>query len=185
MVKNALHIPHLQNNLIPPFVMRSSGVTPNYTPKIHSKDPTIYDHCITFKDSDLRIPLQLTGVFSYFHTRKPTLSELHECPKLFLTPDVNDWNPHCQSFETNEQSMLTCSGELAYRNRRSSDPCIFQEDEVAPKLSAISLQQWESRVDSNVSSAYTAPMIQSSINDQDADFVNALNCRGETSKFAA
>ena len=69
--------------------------------------------------------------------------------------------------------MLTCNGELAYKKRRSSDPCIFQEDEVAPELSAISLKQWESQVDANVSSAYTAPTIQSSINDQDADFTNA------------
>ena len=39
-------------------------------------------------------------------------------------------------------------------------------------------------MDANVPSAYTAPTIQSSINDQDADFANALNCRGEPSKFA-
>ena len=107
IVRNSLHIPHLRNNLIPPFLMRASGVTLNETPKIHSKYPTIDYHCVTFEDSDLIIPLQLSGVFSYFHTRKPILSELHEFPKLFLTLDVNDWNPHCQSFETNEQSMLT------------------------------------------------------------------------------
>ena len=81
--------------------------------------------------------------------------------------------------------MLVCKGELADKNRRSINPCIFQEDEVAPELSAVSLQQWESQVDANVSSAYTAPTVQSSINDQDPDFANALNCRGETSKFAA
>ena len=102
IVRNALYIPHLRNNLIPPFLMRAAGVTLNETLKICIKDPTIDDHCIAFEDSDLRIPPQLTGVFSYFHTRYPTLSELHECPKLFLTPDVNDWNPHCQSFETNK-----------------------------------------------------------------------------------
>ena len=107
IVRNALHIPHLINNLIAPFVISSAGVTLNDTPKIHSKDPTIDYHCITFEDSDLIIPLQLSGVFSYFHTRKPTFSELHECPKLFLTPDSNYWNPHCQSFEKNERSMLT------------------------------------------------------------------------------
>ena len=128
--------------------------------KVHSKDPTINDHCITFEESDLRIPLQLSGVFSYFHTRKPTFSELHECSKLFLTPDANDWNPHCQSFETNEQSMLTCNGELADKKRRLSDPCISQEYEAAPKLSAISLQQWESQDYTNVSSAYAVPTIQ-------------------------
>ena len=95
IVRNALYIPHLKNNLIPPFVMRAAGVALNETPNIHSKDPKIDNHCITFEDSDIRIPLQLTGVFSYFHTRKPTLSVLHECPKLFLTLDTNDWNPHC------------------------------------------------------------------------------------------
>ena len=158
--------------------MRAAGVTLNDTPKIHSKDPIIDDHCITFEDSDLRIPLHLSGVFSYFHTRKTTLPEIHDCPKFFLTPDVNDWNPHCQSFETNERSMLTCKGEAADKNQRSSDPCIFQEDEVAPDLYAISLQQWESQVDANVSSAYAALTIQSPINDQNSDFANALNCRG-------
>ena len=61
------------------------------------------------------------------------------------------------------------------KHQRSSDPCIFQEDEVAPELSEISLQQWESQVDANMSSEYTAPRIQSSINDQDADFPNELN----------
>ena len=57
IVRNTLHIPHLKNNLIPPFVMRAAGVTLNDTPNIHSKDPTIDDHCITFEDTDLRIPL--------------------------------------------------------------------------------------------------------------------------------
>ena len=42
IVRNVLHIPHLRNNLIPPFVMRSSGVTLNDAPKIHSKDPTMF-----------------------------------------------------------------------------------------------------------------------------------------------
>ena len=40
-------------------------------------------------------------------------------------------------------------------------------------------------MDDDVYSAYSSPMIQSSINNQNDDFANALNCRGETSKFAA
>ena len=71
--------------------------------------------------------------------------------------------------------MLSCKGELADKNRRYSNPCLFQEDEVAPDLSAVSLQQWESQVDANVSSAYAAPTVQSPINDQNADFANTLN----------
>ena len=76
--------------------------------------------------------------------------------------------------------MITCNDEIADKNRISSYPCIFQEDDVAPQLSAISLQQWESQVDDNVSSAYIAPTIQSSINDQDSDFANAC-CKKVTS----
>ena len=40
-------------------------------------------------------------------------------------------------------------------------------------------------MDANVPSAYAAPTIQSPTNDQNSDFANALNCREETSKFAA
>ena len=32
------------------------------------KDPNELDHVIIFKDEYLRIPLQLNGTFSYFHT---------------------------------------------------------------------------------------------------------------------
>ena len=31
IVRNALHIPHLQNNFIPPFLMRAAGFTLNDT----------------------------------------------------------------------------------------------------------------------------------------------------------
>ena len=44
IVRDALYIPHLRNNIILPFVMRADGVTLNETPKIHSKDPTIDEH---------------------------------------------------------------------------------------------------------------------------------------------
>ena len=83
IVRNALHILHLRNNLIPPFLMRASGVTLNETPKIHSKDPTIDDHCITFEDSDLRIPLQLSGVFSYFHKKADIFRNYMSVPSYF------------------------------------------------------------------------------------------------------
>ena len=54
------------------------------------------------------------------------------------------------NLKQNERSMLTYNVELLDKNRRSSNPCIFQEDEVAPELSKISLQQWESQLDANV-----------------------------------
>ena len=83
--------------------MRAGCFIVNDVPKIHCEDPEVDNHCVSFDDSDLRIPLQFNGVFSYFHTRVPTESELHECAKVFLTPELSDWNPHCQYYERNER----------------------------------------------------------------------------------
>ena len=38
------------------------------------------------EDNDLKVPLQLNGIFSFFHTRAPTNDELVGCYKLFITP---------------------------------------------------------------------------------------------------
>jgi hypothetical protein len=44
LVRNALHVPEMENNLIPPFVMREAGITVNDTPKIKVREPTVDDH---------------------------------------------------------------------------------------------------------------------------------------------
>ena len=67
---------------------------------------------ISFEDSELTIPLQLNGTFSFFHTRKPTEDELLSCEKIFITPDNDHWNPYCTSFGLNEQSMLNYEGKM-------------------------------------------------------------------------
>ena len=95
----------MKHNLIPPFIMREGGVIVNDIPKMHCSDPTINDHCISFKDANLRIPLQLNGIFSYFQTRKPLASELYGKDKIFITPDSSEWNPHCESYSHNESIM--------------------------------------------------------------------------------
>ena len=100
-------MPSMDLNLIPPFIMRAGGVQVNEVPKIHCDDLTTNDHCISFKDIDLRIPLQLFGTFSYFHTHhKPMPQELFDKDKVFITPDASDWNPHCESFEPNERAIF-------------------------------------------------------------------------------
>jgi len=101
VVRNALHVPSMDHNLIPPFIMRAGDVVVNDVPKIQCEDPAVDDHCVSFVDSDLRIPLQLNGVFSCFYARVTTERELNECENVFLTPDSSDWNPHCKSYELN------------------------------------------------------------------------------------
>ena len=66
VLRNALHIPSMTHNLLPPFILREAGIKCNDIPKIHCVDPSNQDHCISFPDSSLRIPLMLCGIFSYF-----------------------------------------------------------------------------------------------------------------------
>ena len=73
---NALYVPLMEHNLIPPFMLREMGVTVNDIPKIHKEDPTVDDHAITFVEMGFRIPLSLWGIFSYFPTSKPTHDDL-------------------------------------------------------------------------------------------------------------
>ena len=102
----------MEDNLIPTFIMKAGVVIVSDVPKIHGENPTIEDHCIHFKNLDLKIPMQLSVTFSYFHSWLQTVDELYSCDKLFITPNYNDWYPHCLSFEHNERAMLNLEGEL-------------------------------------------------------------------------
>ena len=115
----------MDHNLIPDFTMKASGLVVNDIPKTHFENPGIDNHFVSFDNSYLRIPLQSDGVFSYFHTRVSNERKLHECEKVFLTPDSSDWNPHCQSYERNEQSMLDFEGKMSEPSRRSKHQAVL------------------------------------------------------------
>ena len=187
IVRNALYIPTMENNLIPPFIMRHGGVTVNDKAKIHCVDPSEQDHCIIFPECELKIPLQLFGIFSYFHSRLPTVTELHECDKVFITPDSNDWNPNCLSFENNERSMLDYDGEMSHPERRSNIPMQVEEEaKDVFECANVTAEKWSEAIDANISSAFA----NISHNDKDSrnedeDFAEALSMRGEISKLCA
>ena len=183
ILRNALHIPTLEHNLIPPFIMRAGGIIINDVPKIHCPDPSVLDHCISFPNSDLKIQLQLFGTFSYFHSRKPETTELYSCDKIFLTPDSSDWNPHCESYERNERSMLNYEGELNEQTRRTSLPMIV--DDAADDdytISSCSITNWDAHVDATISSAHLLNDDISNDASFDDYFATALNLQGEISK---
>jgi hypothetical protein len=190
LIRNALYIPSMDTNLIPPFIMRAGGVVVNDTAKIHCAQPTVDDHCIQFTDSELKIPLQLNGIFSYFNSRLPSIIELRDCDKLFITPDAIDWNPHCTSFASNENLMLNYAGELTSDDRHTK---ISMETENEAdnlfEIAKVTSDHWEANIDANISSAYststetdTTSVLSSSTDD---DFASALSLRGEISKFCA
>jgi hypothetical protein len=118
IVRNALYIKSMTNNLIPPFILREAGLKVHDTPKIHVDDPEVNDHAITFPEDNLRIPLQLWGIFSYFHTRIPTQDEIKYGDPIFLTPDSDNWDPYSEHFSDNEDSMLDWEGNMHMKKRR-------------------------------------------------------------------
>ena len=72
MVINALCVPSLEHNLIPPFILREVGLVLNDTPKIHCNVTSAEDHSLFDEDTGLRIPFTLDGTFSVFKSRSLT-----------------------------------------------------------------------------------------------------------------
>ena len=188
IVRNALHIPSMTHNLVPPFIMRAGGVKVSDIAKIHCEDPTVDDHCIIFgegNESDLRIPLKLHGTFSYFDTRVPTDEELYNCNKYFITPDASDWNPHCKSFEENERAMMTYDGEITDSDRRNSLPMSFlaYEGINTHDISQVNVDVWDNTANDCISSAHAIKAVDDSSGVIECEeFANALSLRGEISK---
>ena len=93
----------MNHKLVLPFIFREGGLVVTDVTKIQCVNPTKDDHFISFLNSDLQIPLQLNGIFSYFVSRILLPSELYEKDKLFLALDASARNPHYQSFKTKVQ----------------------------------------------------------------------------------
>jgi hypothetical protein len=118
LLRNALHLPAMENNLIPPFVMREAGLTVNDTPTIHLREPTVNDHAILFEDSDMKITLSLWGIFSYFPTRAPTNDQLDACDDVYILTNNGVWNPHSDAYSRNEENMLDWEGNMVEKKYR-------------------------------------------------------------------
>ena len=84
-VRNALHVKSMHHNLIPPFILREAGLKVNDIPRIHTDADELNNetHCIVSEgkgtNAELKIPLRLDGVFSYFETRQLTAEEVASC----------------------------------------------------------------------------------------------------------
>jgi hypothetical protein len=70
LIQNALYVPSLDHNLLPPFMMREAGVIVKDNTNIQLDDPSEEDHALTFSETGFRIPLSLWEVLSYFCTTK-------------------------------------------------------------------------------------------------------------------
>ena len=125
VVRNALCVPSLNNNLIPLLIMKENGIVVNECAKIHCEDPTQEDHAIIFKGYDFHIPLQLDGIFSYFITQKPDVESLegaHE-PLNYVTEiytlTPTRWNPHRDAYSQNKESIIDWEGNIKDKSNRN------------------------------------------------------------------
>ena len=111
VIRNALHVPSMDYNLIPPFMLREAGIKVKDVPKIQVDDPSEEDHAITFPETGFRIPLFLHGTFPYFPTTKPTTDDLTDPSDVYMLTPAN-WNPHSEVYARNEESMLDWEGNM-------------------------------------------------------------------------
>ena len=123
IIYNALHIKSMENNLVPPFMIRLAGVEVDECPKFMCRSPSVKNHAICFKadkwnEVELQIPLQLYGTISYFPSRIPSQDELKDCASYDLTPNSPTWNPHEESYASQEHRMLNHRGEVATHHNK-------------------------------------------------------------------
>lgn len=167
VMKNALYVPSMGHNLIPPFIMREAGLQVNETAKIHATNPSKNHHSIFEQESGLRIPLQLSGVFSYFPSRALNSDEI-EHPEsyemIWLTPNSDSWNPYNDIWAEQESSYLDQEGEIIPQHIPQQQHLIDATDVEVSAVQMPSVDAYEAAVDAVISSAYTGE------NPQDCDF---------------
>ena len=112
VIYNAMYIEDNEDNLIPPFLLREAGLHVNERAKIHTKNPTIEDHSIYFPEQEFRIPLQLSGIVSYFPSRSLVQDDFGSDLVCDLTPDTEEWNPNDSAYALREMNMLDSQGQI-------------------------------------------------------------------------
>ena len=111
IIRNVIHVPSMENNLIPPFLLREAGIIVNDKAKIHVADPTVDNHAVVFPTTGFRIRLMLWGVFSFFSSWMPTEDDMragHD--EYVLTPER--WNPHTDAYARNEDNIVDWEGNV-------------------------------------------------------------------------
>ena len=139
IIRNALHVPEMEECLIHPIMMRLVGVEVDECPKFLSKVPSETNHSIYFPTIDLRIPLKLTGVISYIDCRMPSDDELNRNDGVLdITPNMDKWDPRTMDLDLQEDSMVDFQGNIKVNRPkkfvisavafRSMDPTMFCDD---------------------------------------------------------
>ena len=173
IMRNALYVPTMKHNLIPPFILREAGLVVNDVPRIHcGEGVTRESHSIVVENPSLLIPLRLDGIFSQFVTRGLTKEEQLECDcyeHVMLTPDSKEWNPYDESYADNEESFIDWRGELQEsvpRKRR----LMFDDADVCDIN--VSSERFEAAIDAVISGNDVTFVTDHSQESQDTSVLN-------------
>ena len=116
VIHQAILIHGLEHNILCPMQMRHNGITVNECPKHCTPVPARDDHAIVIPDGNYMIPLSISGVTSYFPSRKPTRGEREryqvDGDYLELTAESPIWDPHSTIFNELEMRLVDRYGEL-------------------------------------------------------------------------
>ena len=140
-INNALYIKEMKVNLIPPFLMRLNGIKIDECPKFLATDPNDNTHSIFMEEYDIRIPLNLIGIISYFPSRKPERSEITNDQMIDLTPRYDDWDPHDKTYRDQEDSMVDFEGKIRPNKQLNQHSDDLRGDECHHQVSCTILSQ--------------------------------------------
>ena len=114
----------LKHSLLNPNQLRATGLQVDDCPRQFDKRST---HSIMVEDPQVTIPLALHGVISYFHSRKPTPSDVEELEWITLTGTAR-WDPKDPTYSQMEDQMIaalqTTSAQLTLDQEETETRCI-------------------------------------------------------------
>ena len=118
--KEAIYVPAMKHNLIPPFLTKEKGLVFDNLPKLKSLNPTKHHYSTHFPDVNLQMPLMLYGICSCFPSKKPLIGVLndHDDKILFLT--TYNVNTHNKIYSENERAMLDHEVNMIEKEDRRS-----------------------------------------------------------------
>ena len=183
IIRRGLYVPSMTHNLLPPFMLRETGIHINEFPKIHVTSSTEEHNAITFQETNFRIPLALHGTFSYFPTSKPSTQELEEPEDVYvLTPTT--WNPHSDAYVINEESMLDWEGNMKHEKEHEKRVVLEDIPSDDTMISSLALCENEQMAVSSYF-VYQDEDINATYGFEDEhQLYQALNMRNEHGQFA-
>ena len=113
IVHQAISVTMMSNNLLCPMQIRMNDVELNDTPKFLTENATSKTHAMRGLDQDgceHIILFALCGVTSYIPTCKPSIEEFETCPRIELTCESPEWDPHLETIKHQEVALLDNKG---------------------------------------------------------------------------